>query len=236
MQKEEVSYTFYVLAGFILLFLVFTIVQPKPETTGLISLNLDAAGGKLPLVIIGVTAILALGLALMSYKHFKKKKAATPSATPSQSSQQALTNEELTQLFPENQGTNPNATSQPSSSPAPTSPLATPQPATQQTPPPATLPLQQTKQQSMTSLQDIKAAISTLLAQGQTRQQILEQLQARGFTAPQIIKAVDELNLERLIAYIKNALSQGFKNEQITKILLESGWQQDAIDKAFSSQ
>lgn len=224
MQKEEVSYTFYVLAGFVLLFMVFLLVQPQPEATGLISLNLDAAGGKLPLIIIGVTAILALGLAFMSYKHFKKKKAGT---TPTAATQPALSNEEITQLFPEK-----NTASQPATlSPAP---LAAPQPSISP-PQSATPPPQQPKQQPMTNLQDIKSMIMGLLTQGQTKQQILEQLQSKGFTAPQITKAVDEINLEKLAAYVKNTLSQGFQKEQITKILLESGWAQDAIDKAFSS-
>ena len=228
MQKEEVSYTFYVLAGFILLFMVFLLVQPQPETTGLISLNLNAAGGKLPLIIVGVTAILALGLAFMSYKHFKKKKAVAPQPA----AQPTLSSEELTQLFPENK--NP-ADAGSVSLPSPPS-LAAPQPAAQNIPQPATPLVQQSKQQSMTSLQDIKAAISSLLAQGQTKQQILEQLQTKGFTAAQITKAVDEINQEKITSYVKNALAQGFQKEQITKILLESGWQQDAIDKAFSAQ
>lgn len=228
MQKEEVSYTFYVLAGFVLLFMVFLLVQPQPQPTGLISLNLSAAQGKLPLIIVGVTAILALGLAVMSYKHFKKKKAGTAvSNTNTSPTQPTLTKEELTQLFPESHPETP-------ATPSPAS-LTAPQPAQPATPPHQTALPEQPKQQPMTNLADIKGAITALLAQGQTRQQILEQLQARGFTAPQITKAVDEINLEKLAAYVKNALSQRFQKEQITKILLESGWQQDAIDKAFSA-
>jgi len=224
MQKEEVSYSFYVVAGFIFLFLVFVIIQPQPETTGLISLSfLQAGNSKLPIIVVGITAIIALGLAIIAYKHFRKKKHPTPNNNqntqnpqqPPGAPKSSLTPEELKALFPE-------APEQPIIAPSP----AAPQPPTSQPPQP---------QKTLTNLNEIKELIISLMSQGQSKQQILEQLQSKGYTAQQIAKATEEINFERLAKYIKATLSQGFKKEQLTKILIESGWPRDVIDKAFQS-
>ena len=113
MQKEDISYSFYILAGFVFLFMIFLAIKPSETPTGLITIpyldTLSSSDSKLPVMIIGITLILALGLSFVSYKHFKKKKQASvqppqnthPTSTLSsnQPSTTLLSNDELKALF-----------------------------------------------------------------------------------------------------------------------------------------
>lgn len=227
MQKEGISYSFYILAGFVFLFMIFLAIKPSETPTGLITIpyldTLSSSDSKLPVMIIGITLILALGLSFVSYKHFKKKKQASvqppqnthPTSTLSsnQPSTTLLSNDELKALFPE-----------------PGEQI--PQPKTPEIKEPI-IQQQSQPQQKITNLNEIKDIISNLISQGNTKQQILSQLQSKGYSAQQITKATEEINQDKLISYIKSTLSQGFKKEQIEKTLLESGWEKDQVSKAF---
>ena len=220
MPKEENSSSFYVIAAFVLLFFAFLIIQPNPESTGLISLNLGGEGiqSKLPVIIIGVTAILALGVAFMSYKHFKKKKQPETAKegenkAPLPPQKQGLTDEELKELFPENHKEEVKAEE-------PVQPSIQP-------------PIPQQEQKTLTNLTEIKTMINNLLKQGMTKEQIVSNLQAKGYSIQQITKATEEINLEHVKSYIQSTTQQGFTKEQITKILLENGWKQEQIQRAF---
>ena len=226
-EKEELPISFYVVAGFACLFLIFLIIQP-PAKTGYISLDsLTSSLGpelrsKLPILIIGITAIIAFGVFFISYRHFKKKKSKQLSAplgpAPAQenpglivfsSSKSDLSDEEMNKLFSDAPDSSPKMISEPKEL------------------------FQPAEQKTLTSLEDLKIIIIQMLKKGMTKKDIANELQSKGYTLQQITKATEEINLDRVISYIKNALSSGFKKEQITKSLLDTGWSKEQVDKAF---
>jgi len=93
-------------------------------------------------------------------------------------------------------------------------------------------PIEKNDQKILTNLNQLKSGIFLLLQQRHTKQDILKILEAKGWSVEQVIKAIDEINLDNLKAYVKKSLSLGFDKERISEYLRRNGWDESTISKA----
>ena len=93
-------------------------------------------------------------------------------------------------------------------------------------------PIEKNDQKILTNLNQLKSGIFSLLQQRHTKQDILKILEAKGWSVEQVIKAIDEINLDNLKAYVKKSLSLGFDKERISEYLRRNGWDESTILKA----
>ena len=77
----------------------------------------------------------------------------------------------------------------------------------------------------------LKALMLDLLNKRYTRESIIKYLKKKGYKLTQIAQTIREINNDNLSRYIKQAVSLGYKKDQISKQLLNKGWDQEDIEK-----
>jgi len=94
----------------------------------------------------------------------------------------------------------------------------------------------QKEQKILTNLNQLKKGIIVLLNQRYQRQDILRILESKGWSIEQVVKAIDEINLDSLRAYVKKSLGLGFSKDQIVEYLKRNGWDESLVMKAIQKQ
>jgi len=244
-ENKEVPVSFYVLVGFSVLFLVFFLVgqrspQRNSEVTGALTVAGQDLSSPLWLIILGTVSILLLGfivVAIIKIKH-KKSAAVVPvvpkadkeiqlpgSKIETKPSDSKLTESEIESLFKDQ---DPDLGRQLPNS------LEKPQPTSfgrvSQIPISSSEP-----EKVMANLVQLKYVILGMLKEHKSGQEVNDFLLEQGYTAQQIEKATDEINVENLRDYIRRCLSQGISKSQIFENLKIKNWRIDLVNKAFLS-
>lgn len=89
------------------------------------------------------------------------------------------------------------------------------------------------EQKILTNLNQLKQSIISLLNQNYQRRDILKILETKGWSIEQIVKGIDDINLDNLKIYVKRALELGFNKLQIMDYLKKNNWEEEIILKAF---
>ena len=257
MKKGESSLSFAVLAGLILLFLIFIIIEPTPS--GNLSFDLSGTEGDSSLtLIIAVGVLLAvLGILFVVYKKMKQRKK-IPSA-PNIESGKKREIDDLDRLFEKREGM-PNTKKHEENKIPPLNPEGYEQPQPHREQPQYNEPknheipsLEEVnnghhkKQQPIPpyekqtdhedkkiNLEPIKQMIRNLIRKNYNHDQLVKYLQSQGLNPEDISKAIEEINIENLKLYIQESLQKGFKKEQIIQLLKSNGWNPNIIEKAFT--
>jgi aryl-phospho-beta-D-glucosidase BglC (GH1 family) len=90
------------------------------------------------------------------------------------------------------------------------------------------------KQGPKFNLVELKQLVKSLMKKNYTKESIIKYLNNKGFTLIQIKSAINSINEDSLVNYIKDALSEGFSKQEIMKSLLSSGWDREDILKYLS--
>jgi len=247
MENKEAPVSFYVLAAFGLLFLVFFFLG-QPETseqqktgndiaiTGALSVgSITSTAG---LIVIGTVAILVIGFAFIFMKKMSNKKkrlgeAEVPQAPKVDKSlnlpgskleekhkeaiKEEIPDRDVDDLFGEDLEPHIKASDKREEEE-----IYKP-----------TKPLE--TQKSMVNVSELKNKIKEMLRERRSKEDIFRALQSEGYTPQQIETATDEINLETLKDYIGKCLSRGLGKSQIFENLKAKNWKMGLINKAFLS-
>ncbi|MBI4159021.1 hypothetical protein HY500_02055 [Candidatus Woesearchaeota archaeon] len=249
-ENKEVPVSFYVLALFSILFLVFFFIgqetpQNKEKVTGALTVAGQDLSSPVGLIILGTISILLIGfivLLIVKMRHKKNVAIVAPvvpkadkelslpgSNIEAKSSENKLTEREVENLFKEQDSVYS------IEEPAPKS-LEKPQSAILEKPQQDSRPSENVEPEKvMVNLVQLKYIIVGMLKERKTGQDIIDFLLAQGYAAQQIEKATDDINVDSLRDYIRKCLSQGLSKSQIFESLISKKWRTDLINKAFLS-
>ncbi len=252
-ENKEVPVSFYVLTGFSVLFLVFFLIgqepsQNKGEVTGALVVAGQDLSSPVGLIILGTVSILLIGFIvvfIVKMKHKKSAVAAAPavpkadkdiqlpgSKLEAKLSENKLTESEIESLFKDQKDTGSILGEQQlPKSLEKSQPVNLERPL--QMPNPNTPPVEPEK--AMANLVQLKYTILRMLKEYKSGQEVNDLLLEQGYTAQQIEKATDEINVDNLQDYIRKCLSQGVSKNQIFESLKAKNWRIDLINKAFLS-
>lgn len=246
-ENKEVPVSFYVLTMFSVLFLVFFFIGQEPsgnksEFTGALTVAGQDLSSPAGLIILGTVSILLIGFIVMFIVKMKHKKSAiaTPVVPKADKDIQLPGSKLETKPFAENKLTENEVetlfkvqdTGFPVKSGTP-NPIEKSQPATFEKYQAPSAPAELEK--AMVNLTQLKYIITGMLKERKSGQEINDFLISHGYTAQQIEKATDEINVDSLKEYIKKCLSQGVNKAQIFESLKAKNWRIDLINKAFLS-
>ncbi len=217
-EKKEINLSFLVIACFILLFFIFLAVKPSTSGHTVASSIVGGMGisedfSVITLILAFVTLIVFLALILFIYKKvIKHPKRELPKApTPKRELPDLDKGREL--FYDDNK------------------PLGQEEePIKEEIPKVETRPLQ-TEQKVLTNLNLLKRDIVELLKQNYNKENIISVLKSKGWSIEQIVKSIDEINMDNLRNYIKKAFELGFNKEQVVMHLKRSGWDDGIISK-----
>lgn len=252
-ENKEVPVSFYVLAGFSVLFLVFFLIgqeepsQSKKEVTGALIVAGQDLSSPVGLIILGTVSILLIGFIvvfIVKMKHKKSAVAAVPvvpkadkniqlpgSKIEAKLSENKLTESEIESLFKDQKDAESSLGEQLPKSLEKSQPVNLERPL--QTSNPNTPPVEPEK--AMANLVQLKYTILRMLKECKSGQEVNDLLIGQGYTVQQIEKATDEINVDNLLDYIRKCLSQGISKSQIFESLKAKNWRIDLINKAFLS-
>lgn len=245
-ENREVPVSFYVLAMFSVFFLVFFLIgqepsQNKSEVTGALTVAGQDLSSPVGLIILGTVSILLIGLIVVFMVKMKHKKSnlATMPVVPKADkdiqlpgsklevkplAENKLTENEIETLFKEQEPSFSVKNGMPS-----------PIEKTQPVQPDRHLQTAVEPEKAMVNLAQLKYMITSMLKERKSGQEINDFLISQGYTAQQIEKATDEINVDNLRDYIKKSLSQGISKAQVFESLKSKNWRIDLINKAFLS-
>ncbi len=84
-------------------------------------------------------------------------------------------------------------------------------------------------------IEELKKLILNLFNKNYTKQSIVKYLKKKGWSLIQMAQAIKEINEKNLNNYIKEAVSLGYKKEQLYRPLLSKRWNNEDINKAMKS-
>jgi len=228
MENKEAPVSFYVLASFGLLFLVFFFLgQPgtseKPrgnEVSGAIAVSdITSTAGY---IVIGTIVILIAGFSFIFLKKMATKKKALKSDEPEVPVAEKNVElpgsklEDKDELFGKDEEPHIKA-------PSPYEKTYEP------------VKNEQNFQKQMVNSSELKGKIKSKLMENMNKDDIFNLLMNEGYTMQQIEMATDDINLETLKDYIKKSMQRGLSKSQIFESLRSKNWRTDLINKAFLS-
>ena len=242
MENKEAPVSFYVLASFGLLFLVFFFLgQPgtseKPrgnEVSGAIAVSdITSTAGY---IVIGTIVILIAGFSFIFLKKMATKKKALKSDEPEvpvaeknvelpgskledkhkSNQEKEIPDTDIDELFGKDEEPHIKA-------PSPYEKTYEP------------VKNEQNFQKQMVNSSELKGKIKSKLMENMDKDDIFNLLMKEGYTMQQIEMATDDINLETLKDYIKKSMQRGLSKSQIFESLRSKNWRTDLINKAFLS-
>src|SRR3989344_8531 len=247
-SKKEISTDIIIFTSLIFLFFVFLIIQPTVNT-GYITLPLIGDTNELsdPTLIGGIALLVVVWIVVVIlYVKLKKKKQLQrlpglpesefeniEGANVKEEQKGALTEYELKQLFKEiapSIGSTQQMPPMPRPGGIDIKDLQLPSPPKTQVQE-TRLPEQKPEIKIGKPENKLKALMLDLLNKRYTRESIIKYLKKKGYKLTQIAQTIREINNDNLSRYIKQAVSLGYKKDQISKQLLNKGWDQEDIEK-----
>ncbi|MBL7147901.1 MAG: hypothetical protein ISS82_03685 [Nanoarchaeota archaeon] len=240
MEEKEMRLSFLVITGFIFLFFIFMFI--KPDTTGgVVASELVAGVGiseefsVITLVLAFITLIVFLGIIFFVYKKLiskrHKKKEIPKPPIPKRDVLSGL--DRGKELFDEHMDEDVEKFG------SETQDFEKPELEQEETKVEKPIVKKEVvepkigEQKILTNLNQLKSSIINLLNQKYQKQDILRILEAKGWSIEQIVKAIDEINLDTLRIYVRKSLELGFNKGQIMGHLKRNGWDEVMIMKAF---
>ena len=213
MEDNNVA-SFYVIASFIMLFLIFMFLQPKTTGYAIGGILTNTNISLLIIVVVFIVLIIALGIIYFVYRNIKKKKTVENVPLP----KKEVEEKDILEGIAEKKGDLSGIDVDKLFSSGMKEEKKEERPV---------------EKKILTNLNELKIAIINLLRQRYNKQQILSLLSSKGWTLEQIEKAIDDINLDNLKVYVNNSLKEGFSKESIKQFLLKNGWSEDLIDRAL---
>ena len=202
--KKEASYLVFV--GFVLLFLVFMVLNPGSKNTSNAIIGSSTLGENpsiITLMVLFVILIVVLAVVFIIFKKIKsKRKSNANPPKPSDSQSKMSDNKVETELEEKKDSRTELAENDINElfSSGGTEEKEQPKPAEM----PKKEPMQNTIQQKptekkvMTNLQDLKNKVKGMLSQSFTKDQIIGNLKSQGISSDQISKVIIEVNIDNL--------------------------------------
>ena len=237
------SLSFLVITAFIFLFFMFIFIRPDPSGN-IVASNIVGGFGIsdefsiITLVLAFVTLLVFLGILFFVYKKLiskrhKFKETGKPPLAPKKDVLEGLDkgkdlfdNEGLDKEDAKNIPKKEFPSTLPQKMGEPAVPVKTEKPIEKKEEP------KPEDQKVLTNLNQLKSNIIGLLNQRHSKQDILRILESKGWSVEQIVKSIDEINLDSLRAYVKKSLSLGFDKDRIADHLRRNGWDETLISRA----
>ncbi len=240
MENKEAPISFYVLASFGLLFLIFFFLgQPEQGAnennalTGALAVNdLKSTAG---LVVIGTVAILVVGFSFIFFKKMSaKRKAQTLESPeiPKADKKVELPGSKLEDKHKEEKRDIPEGEVDELFGGDEEPHIKAPEPHEEVYRP---IKDEQNIQKQMVNASELKGKIKSMLMGNRRKEDIFSSLRNEGYTMQQIEMATDDINLETLKDYIKRCMQRGLSKSQIFENLKAKNWKMELINKAFLS-